>query len=298
MTRAISGRSTTAAIVVATVSTLGCNARSDLGMHLRADERGGDSGSTSGQKLTDRGLVVRYYLDEAGAGQGPVTVVDSVDVPLRFDLNMTYAGPADPVWYEEGTGRGLQWSTEGRGGGACADLAGSELFNRLNGLSAATIEAVVTGLNGTGGGSRILDMSHDITWDFSLGLNDAGQVIFGINNAGSGVPRSWWAVSLMQRTGMTLVFDSTQAVVVDRVRLYINGVLRTEDDVDGVPPTDVPLDITLSEQLCIGNRESMTANSYDRSPVGKISYVAIYEVALSDNELSANSMLLLERDDP
>src|SRR5258706_9877326 len=91
-------------------------------------------------RLAGRGLLVRYFMDEAGSGQLPTQLVDStatpLNLPITYTSNLAYTGPDGH--------RGLVWtSPAGTDGRADIALQGTKIATQLGSKVAWTIEVVV-----------------------------------------------------------------------------------------------------------------------------------------------------------
>jgi cysteine-rich repeat protein len=235
--------------------------------------------------LIDRGLVARYYLDDAGPNDpAPMSVADAAPSPLNLPL---VYNSGEPRFVAEPTGRGLRWSAASGGGRATASASG-KIRSRLDGSTRATLEVVATVLDDSNA-SRILYVGQDQGYG-DLSMLIAGSSLYlGYN----GRIQSWSipTAARQQRAVFTLVFDSTRDRS-DRLHAYVNGEsLRNPVyvPVDG----DTTLAIPGGRDLVIGNRPQG-----GWSPEGVISYAALYDEGLSSAEVQHNTQLLLQRDDP
>jgi hypothetical protein len=250
--------------------------------------------------LVSRGLVVRYFLDEAPAGQTATVVRDAVDPAL--DLPMRYDTGDDPLWFEAPSGRGLRFPAIELDGGACAPIAGTKILTALNGSTTGTLEVVAEMTAGSVYGSRLLHIGLGSEWAFSLGFSTVmpptsvwfgGQ--FATTVAPSNVYRFWpLDVAALGRTVLTLVYDSREVAEADRVRLYVNGVAMAFDPTQAQETlvANDPIAVRADEHLCVGNRFIG-----GRTPVGSISYAALYAAALLPSEVQTNVARLVSRDD-
>jgi hypothetical protein len=253
------------------------------------DTTGDDGPHDSADGLASRGLVVRYFLDEAASGQGVSDVRDHA-APV-FDLPVTYDNATTPPWTTTPTGRGLAFDTIGLDGGACRPVSGKLLA--LDDLSNATLEVRVEAISDClGSGSRFMHIGEDDRWGFALGCLGTGTVVYAHGDVSQETYTEWPVVLGSSAITLTLVFEAGQALPQDRVRLYVDGVVRaftiTEE-----PSMGDPLIIGTTQHLCIGNRPIG-----GRSPRGTISYAAIYAVALTPAEIADNVARLAVSDDP
>lgn len=251
--------------------------------------------------LVSRGVLVRYFLDEAASGQAEPTVHDAIAPAL--DLTMRYDTANDPLWIETATGRGLSFPTIELDGGACSPIVGSKVRTTLASSTTGTIEVVVNLTEGSGNGSRLLHIGAEQNWGFSMGYSsDLGQppvIWFGGTYASTPAMNNiyrFWPVDLttMGRKVLTVVYDASAADDTDRARLYIDGVFMAFDATrsQGRLIINDTIAVNDDQYICIGNRFVGV-----RTPVGSIAYAAMYSSALSQAEVKANSTRLLQWDD-
>jgi len=114
---------------------------------------GGGQGGSGGNAptLVDRGLLVRYYIDEAASGQTPQQLIDAAPSPLNLTINYT----PSLTFTEVASNRGLHWALLGSSANARTTLDGTKILSGLNGHTTGTIEAVVD-VTAVGDGTREL----------------------------------------------------------------------------------------------------------------------------------------------
>lgn len=249
---------------------------------------GGSGGSTGvgggDDGLVDRGLVVRYFLDEAGSGIG---VASAVDASGHLDLAHE---TSDYLYVEPAGHRGLRWTSTGLDGGPFAEVAGTPVATALAGASSVTVELVL----------RIGDF-----------LNAArGSSIFGINRGSSSqetlevwgrqnslratwndtLGPTWTLIPLATRSVLHVVFDIRAVNADDRVTVYVDG---TEVVTQGALSNGSPLPASLMGRLRIGNDYDGTGSSME----GNVYYAAIYAAALTEQEVAVNFDRLIASDD-
>lgn len=241
-----------------------------------------------GPPLVDRGVVARYFLDEADAGRGPQLAHDATPDP--FDLPIVYDADGDPTWTMTPGGRALAFAAFSLDGGPCAVL-GSKLLARLSNIKTATIEVVAEYVACHTSASRYVGLGTGGEWGFSLGCYPPSTVHFAFNEpiAGSGV---FWTVDQATRKVLTLVLDTLQPNVADRTRLYSDGARIVQAGAGLQPTLGQDLVLNATQSLCLGNRIIG-----DRNPIGTLGYVALYAAALSDAEVAANAARLALTDD-
>jgi hypothetical protein len=235
--------------------------------------------------LTSSGLVVRYFIDEAAAGQAPIVLEDSAPDPLKLPL--TYAPELSFV--EEGGHRGLSWASEGVAGRASIQVDGTKIMSALNGSQVVTIEVVV----------RIVAVDNNASRIVHIGVNqESGRL--GLRSAVLGEIEAWWnnemlalwSLPLSGRKVLHAVIDSTQSVPADRVRLFVDGSPAPAPPSSQPPLLGEALDLNVGRYLVLGNREDGI-----RSFEGVMYYAALYSAALTDTEIGQNAMVLLATDD-
>lgn len=241
--------------------------------------------------LVGRGLITRYFIDEATGGRDPVELEDAAPDPLP--LNISYAGQLDFI--EQEGHRGLRWTTTGTVGRAAADLAeDGKVWLALDGSTTGTIELVVHVEEVKPEGSRLSQIGEgDDSGVFTLRIDEPGSFAFNWNNNDGG--RVSWAadVNNLGRAVVHVVFDSSQADQEDRVKLYVNG--EAQERTGGTPPgRDQAIDIVngSSTAYVLGNTEQA-----DRAVRGTFYYASMYSAALDQGEVAHNTTILLANDD-
>jgi len=89
--------------------------------------------------LVDRGLIVRYFVDEAASGQGPSQLLDAAPSPLN--LGITYSTALS--FAEVASNRALNWTSGDAAGDARVSLGSTKINSALQGSTSGTIEVVV-----------------------------------------------------------------------------------------------------------------------------------------------------------
>lgn len=234
--------------------------------------------------LVERGLVARYFLDEAGPMDSPpASVHDAAPDPL--DLTVYYNG-GTPDFIELGTGRGMEWSQDGRNGRAEAST-NNKVRTRLDGSRTATLE-VVTQVLADSNASRLLYVGGSSGWG-DLAMLIAGNYLY-LGFDGSSFTWSIPTNARRQHVVFTIVVDSTRQNSDDRRIAYVNG--QSMGNGSGFLSSDRTTAVPSTHALVIGN-----TMGGGRSPEGHITYSAIYDEALTPAEVQQNAALLLQRDD-
>jgi hypothetical protein len=248
------------------------------------------SGGASG--LVDRGLLVRYYLDEADSGQAPTEALDAAPDPLPLPLTYT---PGMSYASVDGH-RGLSWNAIELSGRASAPTATNKLAG-LDGLEAATIESVVELSAVSSFNSRI---SHIGTG------SDSG--IFTLSTGDPGILNFFWRPGTAQdppilaetypvafptrgRVVLHLVLDVAAADAASRARLFVDAA-EVSPMATTPPQAGQSIVLAPSDYFVLGNREEGM-----RSFVGVLYYSAMYTTALTDLEVQNNAAVLAANDD-
>ncbi len=236
--------------------------------------------------LVNTNLVVRYFLDEAASGQGPVLALDSAPNPLNLPL--TYSGQ-QPVYVSAASGRGLEWLTADSGGIARVAVNGTKVRTMLDGKTTATIELVARVDLATANYNRVLTIASGAINAFSIGVTSGSAFSALVNNVDVGQ----WTVNFTNfgRAVLHVVVDTTQATAANRVQFYVNGTLQTATG-GAIPSMNTAISIPIAYALCLGNRESQ-GRSFD----GVLYYAALYADALSAADIAQNVAILSKSDD-
>lgn len=247
--------------------------------------------------LTDDGLVVRYFLDEAALRIVPTQVEDAADAPLSLALT---TGP-EMGFVGDGAGHsGLAWTAASGNSRASAPIDGTKIQSLLHGSRAGTIEAVLRIAEVSSQGSRIVHIgSGTEPGRFTLRSDRPGQVDFWWNGTNCG---GSWDVRIPERAVVHGVLDTTvQEPAAARLRLYVNGAPAPRLTPAGgycaedarLPDVDAALDLLPEgRHFVLGNRESG-----GRTFAGALYYAALYARALTDAEIQRHVAGLLASDD-
>ena len=236
--------------------------------------------------LVSRGLVARYYLDEARITTTPTVVYDAG--PLSFDLRVVRDGEQRPEFFAAVDQSGMYWNAAGANGRVIEDLTENAAFHAaLDQTQTATLEAVAY-LEDTANASRLIHVggASELGW-LMLGTTP-GDIVF----AWRGDELARWSTPgdvPDNRAVITLVVDTTLAAE-DRLRLYVNN--RRILGPDDAPGLDAMLAVPLDRALALGNRSGGSG-----SPEGDLLYAAIYSVALTEAEIAINTESLRLSDD-
>lgn len=278
-----------------TTTSVGGGGAGGSGGMMAAGGSGGAGGTLA--PLEDRGLVVRYYLDEAASGQGPADVLDAAPNPL--DLPITYVPGLEYV--ETSTGRGLHWTIQGLQAGAQIPVTGTKVQTEINGRTEATVEVVVDARTPMLPSGSIFRIGDQGTANSDLGLLVRNQTYPNLDlddqNPGSDAQALWdFDMVAAGRLVMHVVIDTTQPALEDRMRLWIDGVQAVDlmnPPVTMEPPSqNDPIPIGDDRIFNLGNRGDL-----ERPLTGVIYYLALYNVAMTDAERDNNLAVLTVSDD-
>lgn len=237
--------------------------------------------------LADEGLIARYLVAEADAGQGPTELVDVAPEPLPLAI----AYDQDTFFTQDASGRrGLRFSFVDGAGSASVAVDGTKILQGIHGSRTGTIEVVadITDV------SNFAPLSH-IGIDDEYGrfsLTAWAPTVVGLH-VGEDGPWADFIVDL-PATGRAVyhgVIDTDAAVESDRLRLFKNGA-RLQTVASEPALQGQSIDLSTGRRFIIGN-----GDLGGRSPQGTIYYVAIYSAALSDAQVLQNVGLLLADDD-
>jgi hypothetical protein len=244
--------------------------------------------------LVDRGLVVRYYVDEAASGTDPDQLLDAAPNPLNLDLAYDNA-----EYVEVDANRGLRWPAEEEDGSATVKIDGTKIHSELDGATAATIEVVLAVAAVSSQGSRLTHIGDDgnLAGHFTLrsrGVDSVELQLQRADDSGGGTPVGRWDVDFSGegRLVLHLVLDTERPEQAERLRLYVNG--RETAPHDDVEPPELgrAIELPSDRYFTVGNRHSGS-----RSFEGTLFYAALYASALDPDEVAQNFELLIERDD-
>ncbi len=239
--------------------------------------------------LTNDGLVVRYFLNEAANGQGPTTVMDSAQDPLH--LNVDYGGSANMSFTATPMGRGLAWVAAGSPGTASASIEGTKVFTAFDKKTQGTMEVVAQFLAVTPSGSRIFSIGAGTEGGrFTLSSNTVDRVQFRWLN--DNVIGDWpLSFGSSGRCVIHVVIDTTEVDAARRARLYVNGT-AVQENTAMAPMQYATIDIGFDRHLYLGNRDGAI-----RSFGGSLYYAALYSRPLADNEIASHVSHLIIDDD-
>ena len=238
--------------------------------------------------LIDRGLVLRYFMNEAASGTTPTMLLDSADAPLPLPITFGQA-----TFVEDNGHRGLRFPASQSSGKAEVSIgSSSKLANLMAPARTVTIEVVAQIDNaGAAGGANESQITGMRGGNPDFMLTAIGTTDLRFFRPFGNVGATWNGVHDQQRMVLHLVFDSTQVDSATRIELFKNSALVPKTT-SSPPAQGQQVGLGGSDDLVIGNRQQA-----DRSIQGTIFYVAYYNVALSSEEISTNAQHLIVDDD-
>jgi hypothetical protein len=260
---------------------------------------GGQANSGGGPTMThpgvlaDDGLIARYYLDEAASGQGPTDALDAAPDPL--DLALRYVG--DPVtlmpvmsYTEDDGNRGLAFTTQGLDDVAFVAVDQTKVAMALQGGTTMTYEVVATIKEVNSSSSRLMHVGTNQDHTLSLETSGLSFISLEVNSLGSSQAPA--PLPDLGRAVYHGVLDTAVAEPSERVKLYANGSRIPTLTVATMLDQDTPIDLGTGKFFAIGNREEG-----GRTIQGVIYYAAVYQSALTPEQVAQNTALLLIDDD-
>jgi hypothetical protein len=247
---------------------------------------GGAGGGVVQGPLLDRGLLTRYFIDEADTGQGALELRDAAPDPLPLAISYI----PELAFATDGENRGLEWAAAGLDGRASVAVDGTKLV-ALHGSQTGTIEVVLDLDASTSSNSRISHIGFDEeSGRFSLTSPSASRLRFFWRN--STLAGDWPApLAMLGRAVVHLVLDTSLPDPEDRARLYVNASPAAR--IGGTPPAlDQVVDLDTGCHFVLGNREIGL-----RSFRGRLYYAAMYTAALTPDEVLHNTAVLITDDD-
>jgi hypothetical protein len=275
--------------------------REDLGA-AGASASGGSGGAaggggTGGAPLASRGLLARYFIDEAPTGSAPA-LLDAATNPLPLELTLDPGGAGLLGFEEPAPGRrALRWKEPGRPGDARAAIPGTKLA-ALDGASALTLEVVYQAdtLNIQSPLATVpsADKKHNqlSLWHVTDGTQKHWLGFYWNDERLAG---AWGPFTApLPRRVVHLVLDTTQPW---RVRLFIDAEpappsAGTPRATVVAPAAGEEVDLGADPLLVVGNWPNG-----DWSLAGRLHYIAYYLVALDDAEIALNAAALFASDD-
>ena len=246
-----------------------------------------ESTSTGGEEpeLTDDGVVVRYFLDDYRRGAPPNggTAKDAGPMPV-LDLPFVMQG-GQPAYDASSGNSGLTWTNASNNGRAIAPVIDTKIMD-LDGLTEFTLEIVVDIEAANGAGTRYIHIGTSNDHSIAL-VSDNPQSMHLRTHASNGT--AFWDPDLTNgRTVCTVVVDLS-LMGADRYRLFLNG----SEEVDATSSQNLEMvQIDAGHSISLGNR-----TDGDRAMVGTLFYAAIYDRALSPDEVQQNADALGNSDD-
>jgi hypothetical protein len=242
--------------------------------------------------LVARGLLARYFMDEATDGTDPSELDDASPDPT-LPLTIVYDGEGEFI--DTGGNRGLRWNAITMNGKAAAPLAeDSKVWLGLDRSRTGTIEMVID-VDAFQDGSRLSHIGETVdSGVFTLRIDEPeGLTLTWNNNINSN--RVSWDIDLVAagRTVLHVVYDSNRVTIAERARLYVNGAEQPADS--GNPPgRDETILVPAGSPFVysLGNTQAG-----DRGVAGTFFYASMYSAALDPAEVMHNYEILVFDDD-
>jgi hypothetical protein len=240
--------------------------------------------------LVGRGLIVRYFINEAESGQGPGKLEDAAPDPLTLAIK---ASPELSFTTVDGH-RGLRWTGEGQAGMASSPIDGTKIQLEMGGSTSGTIELVAQ-VESVTGMSRLshIGIAHDDVFSPASASTDSFR--FYLNEPDHTKPVEFPISHYydLGRIVMHLVLDTSLLAATSRVKLYINGgPISINSDEANLPDPNEMIQLLNDHHYVLGN-----AQGGDRSFRGTLFYAAMYSAALTHTEVATNAALLQIDDD-
>lgn len=247
----------------------------------------------TGECLVDRGLIVRYFINEAESGHDPAVLKDAAPEPL--DLTIDYNSELDFSNVDDH--RGLAWPANANDGMVGTPADNTKIWSKLNTSMTGTLEVIVAiGATMPGYYSRISYFGHDSHDIFSLSLrvgsgDSSDSFFFNHDDVLDHVAFPTENDGMSQRMVLHLVLDTTILIDSERVKLYKNGS-PVAGATGNFPWLGKQILLLNGEHYILGNR-SNGGKPFN----GTLFYAAMYSDALTASEIKTNADLLLIDDD-
>ncbi len=275
-----------------TTSDTGSTSSSTRGSTSTGDDPDTSGSSSTGvdRGLLDDGVLVRYFIDERKV-LNPMLVLDAVEPPLNLLIHKDDLD-VQPYRIDDGGNLGLAWDNPG-GGGRVRETVTQKVIDGLDDSAVLTIELVASLDDASAGGGsdvvRLLEVSDVVSVGASV---IAGFIV--IMNTSLGTFTMQWNradVESLGRSVYHVVIDTTDGNGGQRVTLYVNGASLGPPG-NQIPAQDALFDVDDAKELVLGN-----GLFDDLSFGGTLYYAALYDVALSLDEVQAHTELLVADDD-
>ena len=274
----------------------------DSGLYVYSTNLTGNSiaddwvaGSIDAQ-LSDTGMLVRYHFDEESSGSA---ATDVIDYGGGTAMNLTTAGfnsGTDGGWGETSSGhRFLESKNTLTAMRATHQLTAGDKIVSASGGKAYTIEFVADSTTGHDNGCRSACVQHK---------SNGNSPVLGMTFRGSSPYwNAYWENAQHDTTGTAhtgihtfhVVYNSAEANDMDVIKVYVDGVEWDMSDTSAFTNDDTCL-IDTNDMFVIFNRLS---GSWNRSPVMKMYYAAMYNHAMTASEcFDAHALLLTRTDQP
>ena len=246
------------------------------------------TGTIGPPRLTDRGAIVRYFLDELPSGEPVGNALDALRTPA-LDLTPTLSA-SGPFYETKDGGRGLAWTALGSSGSVGGPVGATKVAERLDGKQTFSVE-LLTDVVDASRDTHVLHLGPDDVLGGALAMILSNNDVTLIRDGKGGLAE--WDTSVVGRGPVlvTITYDSTRSDPSDRVALYMDGELGPRQQFSP-QPADALL-VGPTGRIVIGNAN----RDPPRSIEGWIGYVALYDVELTPDEVKRNAHRILIDDD-
>lgn len=238
--------------------------------------------------------IARWLLNEASSGQSPTSIADDTGNGNDLDV-INYAG-SDANWTSNDEGNGLECIAVEQTSAAIAKLenvlTNGNIASSLNGATKASLILVVNVVAGGDSASRIFQLGDsntdgEITVVIDTGGSPQFLVRWGMDVAGGGQNEYAGPTGL---TIITVVYDSTEAIQADRIKLYYDNELQTPTS--SIVPLNRALTLNSTDDVSLLNRTDGL-----RSLKGAIFYAELFTGKLTEQQrLDAYTALSSDND--
>jgi hypothetical protein len=253
--------------------------------------------------LESSNLIARYLLNEASSGTSVTQINSTVN---NYHLDEINYNSGAMFWTEDSGGnRGIRSSTTGQTQHARRKVTTGDPLLSASGGTKWTWEVVVdNNILGTANNERVVAIHRRTSTGvsaFSITVNTTEFFCTGFNNSsatsdGTALLHSMLRSSLTSgRNVIHLVIDSTLATAADRAKFYLNGAFMTPVFTNATVVQNSTLALNTDHDLIFFNRGD--TGTFTRSPQGNLYYAALYNKALTTDEINVNYSALITNGD-
>lgn len=234
--------------------------------------------------LTNRGLLARYFINEAASGTDPTELIDSAESPENIPVIL-----GGTLHFSSNDGhRSLRRGDIGNTSLVSLPLTQASKLRQLEGSRTGTIE-IVTKVEEFNDYSRLTHLGDDGNLDcgtLTLRMLRPATINVCVNSDDS----ARFPVDLIAEGRMVvhLVMNTTAPIPPEPLKLYINGKPMTAT----TSTTPSPIDIPNTAWYSLGIKPN-GSNQFK----GNIYYAALYQSALDEEEVQTHAAVLMNDDD-